>query len=59
MFDTSLLEKLRGTSEDDLEVQDSVQRLFVNHASRLKFTSHHTVYTVPTYLQLTTPGALP
>ena len=59
VFLVDSLEKLRGASEDDLEVQDSVQRLFVNHASRLKFTSHHTVYTVPTYLQLTTPGALP
>ncbi len=59
VFLVDSLEKLRGTSEDDLEVQDSVQRLFVNHASRLKFPSHHTVYTVPTYLQLTTPGALP
>jgi hypothetical protein len=59
VFLVDSLEKLRGTSEDDLKVQDSVQRLFVNHASRLKFASHHTAYTVPTYLQLTTPGALP
>lgn len=59
VFLVDSLERLRGTAEDDLEVQDSVQRLFVNHASRLKFAVHHTVYTVLTYLQLTTPGALP
>lgn len=59
VFLVDSLERLRGATEDDHEVQASVQRLFVNHASRLKFASHHTVYTVPTYLQLTTPGALP
>jgi hypothetical protein len=53
------LEKLRGTSENDVEVQESVQALFVAHASKLKFGSHHLIYTVPTYLQFTTPGALP
>jgi hypothetical protein len=53
------LEKLRGTSENDLAVQDSVQALFVAHASKLKFSSHHMIYTVPTYLQFTLPGALP
>ncbi len=59
VFLVDSLERIRGTTDDDEEVQASVQRLFVNHASRLKFTAHHTVYTVPTYLQLTTPGALP
>ena len=49
------LEKLRGTSENDL----AVQALFVAHASKLKFGSHHMIYTVPTYLQFTAPGALP
>ena len=53
------LEKLRGTSENDLAVQESVQALFVAHASKLKFSSHHMIYTVPTYLQFTAPGALP
>lgn len=53
------LEKLRGTSENDIAVQESVQALFVAHADKLKFGSHHMVYTVPTYLQLTSPGALP
>ncbi|MGH3825095.1 MAG: hypothetical protein ACRDRA_20005 [Pseudonocardiaceae bacterium] len=53
------LEKLRGTSENDLAVQESIQALFVAHASKLKFRSHHMIYTVPTYLQFTAPGALP
>jgi DNA polymerase III delta prime subunit len=53
------LEKLRGTSENDLAVQESVQALFVAHAGKLKFHSHHLIYTVPTYLQFTSPGALP
>lgn len=53
------LEKLRGTSENDLRVQESIQALFVAHAGKLKFRSHHLIYTVPTYLQFTAPGALP
>lgn len=53
------LEKLRGTSENDLAVQESIQALFIAHASKLKFRSHHMIYTVPTYLQFTAPGALP
>jgi hypothetical protein len=53
------LEKLRGTSENDFAVQESIQTLFIAHASKLKFGSHHVIYTVPTYLQFTAPGALP
>ena len=53
------LDKLRGTTENDVAVQESVEGLFVNHASKLKFVSHHVIYTVPTYLQFTAPGALP
>ena len=53
------LEKLRGTTENDVTVQESIEALFVNHASKLRFKSHHMVYTVPTYLQFTAPGALP
>jgi hypothetical protein len=53
------LEKLRGTTENDLRVQESIEALFVNHANKLKFGSHHLIYTVPTYLLFTSPGALP
>lgn len=53
------LEKLRGTQENDERVQASVEGLFVHHADKLRFKSHHMVYTVPTYLLFTAPGALP
>lgn len=53
------LEKLRGTSDEDVDVQRSVEALFVNHAAKLRFRSHHTVYTVPTNLQFLSPGVLP
>ena len=53
------LEKLQGTSTNDREVQESIERLFVAHAGKLKFSSHHLVYTAPTYLMFTNPGALP
>lgn len=42
------LEKLRGTSVNDMDVQESIQELFVTHADKLKFGSHHMIYTVPT-----------
>ncbi|MGH8887810.1 MAG: hypothetical protein ACRDYX_22110 [Egibacteraceae bacterium] len=53
------LEKLRGTATNDHEVQESVQRLFVHHSDKLRFRSHHLVYTVPPSLGFTQPGALP
>lgn len=53
------LEQLQGTSANDKAVQESIERLFVAHASKLKFGSHHLVYTVPTYLMFTSGGALP
>lgn len=31
----------------------------MHHADKLRFKSHHMVYTVPTYLLFTAPGALP
>lgn len=52
------LEKLRGTLENDSMVQASVEGLFVHHADKLRFKSHHMVYTVPTYLLFTAPGML-
>lgn len=53
------LEKLRGSAGNDLVVQQAVEELFVGHAGRLRFRSHHMIYTVPTYLQYVTPGMLP
>lgn len=53
------LEKLRGTTGNDDAVQASAEGLFVHHADKLRFASHHTVYTVPPFLMFTDPGALP
>lgn len=53
------LEKVRGAGGDDRAVQESVERLFVPHAERLRFPSPHVVYTVPSYLIFTDSGALP
>lgn len=47
------LEKVRGTTENDAAVQASVERLLVHHSDKLRFSSHHTVYTVPPYLMFT------
>jgi energy-coupling factor transporter ATP-binding protein EcfA2 len=53
------LEKLRGTIANDDSVQASVQALFVHHSSKLRFATHHMVYTVPPFLLFTDPGMLP
>lgn len=53
------LEKLRGVAGNDALVQQSAEELFVGHATELKFPSHHMIYSVPTYLRFTAPGALP
>lgn len=53
------LERLSGTLAEDFLVQASIEAMFVNHASKLKFASHHMVYTVPPSLQFTASGALP
>jgi len=53
------LEKMHGTLANDDEVQASVEGLFVHHSSKLRFGSHHMVYTVPAYLAFIDPGRLP
>jgi hypothetical protein len=53
------LEKMHGTVANDDQVQASVETLFVHHSSKLRFGSHHMVYTVPAYLAFTDPGRLP
>ncbi len=53
------LEKVRGTTENDERVQASIERLLVHHSDKLRFDSHHMVYTVPPYLMFTDPGLLP
>lgn len=51
------LEKLRGTSLTDDDVQASVERVFVQHGRLLRFGSHHSIYTVPPYLKYASAGA--
>jgi hypothetical protein len=53
------LEKMHGTVANDDVVQASIETLFVHHGPKLKFQSHHMVYTVPAYLAFTDPGMLP
>lgn len=53
------LEKVRGTTANDDRVQESIKQLLVHHADKLRFESHHIVYTVPPYLRFTDPGRLP
>lgn len=53
------LEKMHGTVANDDRVQASVESLFVHHSSKLRFSSHHMVYTVPAYLAFIDPGMLP
>jgi hypothetical protein len=53
------LEKLRGVTGNDLAVQQAAEELFVGHSAELRFSTHHTIYTVPIYLRFTAPGALP
>ena len=50
------LEKARGARGPGDEVQHSLERLFVQHSEKLRFPSHHMVYTVPPYLALIDPA---
>ncbi len=52
------LEKLRGTTSNNADVQASVERLFVHHGALLRFDAFHAIYTVPVHLKFTNPGAL-
>lgn len=65
---TTELYRLRGALRDAgyhvviFDIDEYVNEsspIVVAHASKLKFRSHHLIYTVPTYLQFTAPGALP
>ncbi|MGQ0680295.1 MAG: hypothetical protein ACT4OM_11700 [Actinomycetota bacterium] len=53
------LEKLRGSTGEDQQVQASIETLFVAHAAKVRFPTHHLIYTVPTQLQFLAPGHLP
>lgn len=53
------LGNLRGTTENDRQVQASVQRLLTYHSDKLRFRSHHMVYAAPASLMLAPSRSLP
>lgn len=54
IFDS--VERLRGTSLNEHEVQASIENLFGGHPDKLRFDYVHTVYTVPPWLKVRSPG---
>jgi DNA polymerase III delta prime subunit len=56
VFIIDSMEKFRGTTENDAEVQASVEALFVHHAEKLVFENLHVVYTVPPFLRIRHPS---
>ena len=50
------IEQIRGTSVNEKEVYASVETLFQGHSDKLKFPYIHTVYTVPPWLKIRSPG---
>lgn len=56
VFIIDSMEKFRGTTENDSEVQASVEALFVHHAEKLVFANLHVVYTVPPFLRIRHPS---
>jgi hypothetical protein len=53
IFDS--LEKLRGSSSEQVKIQSSVELLFSDHFEKLKIPYLHVVYTVPPWLKLRVP----
>ena len=49
LFDS--LEQIRGGTSTESLVQESVEKVFTNHLSKLKFPYLHMVYTVPPWLK--------
>jgi hypothetical protein len=50
------IEHFRGTASTEDEVQQSIERLFGEHADSLQFPQMHIVYTVPAYLRVRVPN---
>ncbi|MGI8684686.1 MAG: hypothetical protein ACR2MO_06300 [Acidimicrobiales bacterium] len=46
------MEHIRGTTANERDVQESVERVFAGHADKLRLPSLHTVYTVPPWLKV-------
>ncbi len=56
VFIIDSMEKFRGTTANEAEVQASVEALFVHHAEKLVFENLHVVYTVPPFLRILHPS---
>jgi hypothetical protein len=54
VFDS--MEKFRGTTQNDAEVQAAVEALFVHHTDKLVFPRMHVIYTVPPFLRIRNPA---
>ena len=50
------VEHIRGTLNNERQVQESVAMLFGGHADKLHLPHLHVVYTVPAYLKVLRPG---
>jgi hypothetical protein len=50
------IENISGTLSNAQEVQESVERLFTNHAEHLQLPQVHVIYTVPPWLKIRAPG---
>lgn len=50
------VEHIRGSTTNTDAVQTSVERLFFDHADKLRFDALHLVYTVPPWLKVRVPG---
>jgi len=50
------IDKFRGSGIDDVDVQRSIARVFVQFREQLRFESHHSIYTVPVHLNYTDPA---
>jgi len=51
------LEQLRGAASSEIEIFQSVERLFASHLSKLQFPHVHSIYSVPPWLKFVLNGA--
>jgi len=51
------LEQLRGTASNEVEIFQSVEKLFASHLSKLQFPYVHSIYSVPPWLKFVLNGA--
>jgi hypothetical protein len=56
VFVLDSMEKFRGTTATDADVQSSIEALFVHHTDKLVFDGLHVIYTVPPILRIRNPA---